>query len=312
MKARTSQPRRPRGEPHPSLQALLNTCTGAADAEEAVRIRARELVAQARSLGWTGPPFDPVLLAEMRGIKVRPSAHELRQDAFVRMDERGETEIVWNQDRPPTRTRFSIGHEITHTFFPDCFDTVRNRECTAGAEGAKDALERLCDVGAAELLMPQPEFGSDLAQVGVSLEAVEKLRERYQVSREAACIRAVQLADAVCAAVFLSYRNKPTEVRSLAQEAFNFLDRPGPKLRVDFMVASRAFGGSTLRKHKSIPDASRVQDLTASGQDIAATVVQSIENWPDVLSQPLAVEAVRIPGGQTNPIRTLVLLKPVV
>src|SRR5262249_36742953 len=111
-----SQPRRTRGRSHPSVQALLKVCTETTDAAEAVRQRARELIEQARSLGWTGPPFDPVILAGMRGIKVRPSSDELRQDAFIGMNEHGEMEIVWNQNRPATRARFSIGHEITHTF----------------------------------------------------------------------------------------------------------------------------------------------------------------------------------------------------
>ncbi len=312
MKARASQPRTQRNRQHPSVHALLNACSDAADAEQAVRQKARELVAEARSMGWSGPPFDPFVLAGIRGIKVRPGAGELRQDAFVRMNEDGQTEIVWNQDRPPTRTRFSIGHEITHTFFPDCFDMVRNRECTAGAEGgAKDELERLCDIGAAELLMPQPEFGSHLAHLDVGLEAVDNLRQRYEVSREAACIRVAQMADCPCAAVFLSYRNKPTEVRTFGQEAFGFLDRPRPKLRVDFMVASKAFPGSTLPKHKSIPDGSRVLTLVDRTQATPTSVVRSIETWSDVSSQRLGVEATRIPGGQLTQVRVLALLKPV-
>jgi len=303
-----SQARRGHGQQHPSLVALLNECTAASDAEAAVRIRARELVTQARELGWAGPPFDPVLLAEIRGIKVRPSSHELRQDAFVRRDEGGQVEIVWNQNRPTTRTRFSIGHEITHTFFPDCFVTVRNRECTAGSEESKDALERLCDVGAAELLMPLLEFTNDLRSLGVNMEAVDALRDRYQVSRQAACIRAVQLTEHPCAAAFLSHRIKPTEERRLAQGAFSFFDRPGPKLRVDFMVASRTFRGRTLPRHKSIPVGSRVSGLAKAPSSVDAAV-EAVEEWPDVMTEPLRVVAARVPGSRSDDVRVLALLK---
>jgi hypothetical protein len=308
MKPR-SRPSRPRGPLHPSVQALLNACSDAADAEHAVRTKARALVAQARSMGWGGPPFDPFLLAGVLGIKVRASSGELRQEAYIGLDDRGQTEIVWNQDRPASRTRFSIGHEITHTFFPDCFETVRNRECTAG-EGPKDDLERLCDVGASELLMPEPEFSDDLARLTVSVEAVDKLRELYEVSREAVCIRSTHLAGDPCAAIFLSYRNKPTEVRSLAQGAFPFLDRPDPKLRVEFMVASNAFPGTTLPKHKSLPGTSRVCGLIDRMQTEPPAVVRSIESWPEVFRRPLAIEAMRIPGAHATEIRVLVILKP--
>ena len=90
-------------------------------------------------------------------------------------------EIVWNQKQSATRTRFSIGHEITHTFFPDCFEAVRYRECTTGTPGTKDAVERLCDVGAAELVMPTPEFTDELGALGLSIETMRVLRDRYQV-----------------------------------------------------------------------------------------------------------------------------------
>lgn len=301
-----SRPRRTRGQSHPSVLALLKTCTNTTDAEEAVRQRARELVEEARGLGWSGPPFDPVILAEMRGIKVRPSSHELRQDAFIGMNELGQVEIVWNQNRPATRTRFSIGHEITHTFFPDCFETVRNRECTAGVEGGKDELERLCDVGAAELVMPISEFGSDLASHGTTLDALDLLRDRYQVSREAVCIRSMQLADRDCAVVFFAYRNKPTEERTFAQGAFAFLDRPEPKLRVEFMVASRAFQGRTLPKHKSVPAVSRLPDLCQSNGPGAR--LGCVETWPEIQRESLRIDAMRIPGSSSDQIRVLVLL----
>jgi Zn-dependent peptidase ImmA (M78 family) len=294
------------------VQALLEACPGVGDPEEAIRQRARALVDQARALGWSGPPFDPELLAELRGIKVRPSGHELHQDALIRLSEHAQMEIVWNQNRARTRSRFSICHEISHTFFPDCFEEVRYRECTSDDPGRRDVVEQLCDVGAAELLMPAAAFAADLAPLSISCATMDVLRERYQASREAVAIRMIQLSARPCAVAFLSDRLKPAERRSLSQRSFAFVTAPEPRLRTDFMVTSRTFGGKRLPKHRSVPNGSALYRVLndSPGTASRAAAVRGVELWPAISARPLEVEAAEVPGPSSQQRRVVVFLAP--
>lgn len=66
--------------------------------------------------------------------------------------------IFYNPDLPLPRIIFSIGHEITHSFFPASTTGARFRNLSRkGSKGARE-LEMLCHAGASELTMPSSEF----------------------------------------------------------------------------------------------------------------------------------------------------------
>ncbi|MGB8168934.1 MAG: hypothetical protein WCF18_15660, partial [Chthoniobacteraceae bacterium] len=87
---------------------------------------AREFVLEAYTRGWSGPPFNLVDLASIRGIEVIPN--ELVVDARIVPLENGSYRIEYNPFQSEARINFSIAHELGHTFFPDCGNLVRNRE----------------------------------------------------------------------------------------------------------------------------------------------------------------------------------------
>src|SRR5689334_8568027 len=120
------------------------------DPIEAMVSKVRRVVLEARDAGWSGPPFNPIALARQIGIRVEASAAV--PDARTVVDERG-PRIEYNPQQRRARARFSIAHEIVHTFFPDVGDTVRNR---GGDESVRDdwQLELLCNLGASEIVMP--------------------------------------------------------------------------------------------------------------------------------------------------------------
>jgi hypothetical protein len=84
--------------------------------------RARAVVFDAIQNGWSGPPFDPLALAEYLKIGIVP-----REDiAEARIVPSGsQLTIEFNPNRPRGRVRYSICHEIAHTLFPDCKECVR-------------------------------------------------------------------------------------------------------------------------------------------------------------------------------------------
>ena len=150
---------------------------------------ARQAVFQAVDQGWSRPPFDPVQLAKKRGIDVRPNAALADARVFW---VNGRFVIEYNPHKPRSRVNFSIAHEIAHTFFTDCANEIRNRSRDKW-ERHSWQLELLCNVGAAEMMMPVGSFLLNSDSV-VTIEELMQLRREYQVSAEAILIRLVKLA----------------------------------------------------------------------------------------------------------------------
>jgi hypothetical protein len=277
---------------HPSVIALIEEYSRRDDPAAIIRERARELVAHAKGLGWSGPPFDPRILASIRGIELRSDRLAPKQDAFIVPKGDGRLEIVFDPGRPVARQNFSISHEISHTLFPDGYEMIRYRERDRDRFDPDRELEQLCDVGAAEILLPVEDFVNDLGVCGLTLEAVAALRERYQASREAVVRRMVQLSAEETAAVFLEYRLKPSEKAAMRQLSFVGMNQaPQPKLRIAYSVPSERFT-VFLPTHKSIPDDSCVYRALESGD-----VESAEENWGVNGLAPCRVEAMSMPVG---------------
>jgi O-acetyl-ADP-ribose deacetylase (regulator of RNase III) len=218
---------------------------GTQDPIEAVTAVARALVFDAIEEGWEGPPFDPFDLASRRGIPV--VARQDLHDARLVVDT-GQPRIEFNPTRPPGRVRFSIAHELAHTFFPDFPEFVRHR---AGPRAAPDEwqLELLCDVAAAELLMPVGSF-ADLESEPLQIEALMDYRKRFDVSTEALLLRVIKLT------------KSPGAVFAASRFDGNDLNSP---FRVDYVVSSSAAWKPPLRRGVSISARSVLGDCTAVG-----------------------------------------------
>jgi len=170
---------------------------------------ARELALRAMDEGWAGPPFDPLALAEWCGLEL--DARGDIPDARLLPTADGKSVLQYNPMRPRGRLRFSIAHEIAHTLLPDHAEQVRNRAADDASRTDNWQLEVLCNVGAAELLMPTGSF-ADLAGEQVSIQHVMDIRKKYDVSVEACIIRLIKLATkpmaAFCASVHKSGQYK--------------------------------------------------------------------------------------------------------
>lgn len=189
--------------------ASVTTFAAGCDPVEMMEQKARELVLQAMDEGWAGPPFDPLALAKWRNM--RAEARGDIPDARTVPAPDGELVLQYNPTRPRGRLRFSIAHEIAHSLFPDCADEIRHRD--GGPTPNKDnwQLEVLCNIGAAELLMPVGSF-SQLTGLELSMQSVNELRKKFDVSVEACLIRLTKLATTPCAA-FCASRHEDGQYR---------------------------------------------------------------------------------------------------
>jgi O-acetyl-ADP-ribose deacetylase (regulator of RNase III) len=240
---------------------------GDADPVAAITHHARTVVLRAMDAGWSGPPFDPLALAEFLKIPAMPT-DAVRDARTVPIGTRG-LQIEFNPNRPRGRVRYSVAHEIAHTFFPDCAEQVRNRAPHLTLEGDDWQLEALCNIAAAEIVMPITSV-SVPADEHPDIERLLTERERFDVSTEAILIR-IARASTQKMAMFVASRT------------------PQGRYRVDYLVPSPAWGVPGVRPGLVLPTGSHVAECLSIGFTSAGE-----ESWgrSDI---PVHVECVGIP-----------------
>lgn len=190
---------------HTSIVALMGEAQAGEDAEDVIRRKCRSYVAYAKSLGWLGPPFDPMFLASILGIQTEEMPAPWDGDGRI-FPRAGRTVIQYRPDQTIERQRFTICHEIAHTCFPDYFRFVRRHDGDdQRGTLAHRRFEKLCNVGAGELLMPEAEFRDDLTGKKICFQEACGLGARYGASVDACLRRLLDFSDHPCGIAFLTH-----------------------------------------------------------------------------------------------------------
>ncbi len=214
----------------------------------AVRMKARQLIGQFETI-LGDPPFNMRLFSSLRDLVWSDDDPRFSNDSEIAPESDGRVVLRVNKSMPITRQRFSIGHEIGHTLFPEYNTTVRCRKGHSEIwANSDDLLESLCDVAASEFLFPLKRFGDQVRNLDFSASEIARLASEFEASREATVRRLVELHESPLAGVFLSWKNKPVEkslierernqLRLFADDPFN---PPDEKLRVDYAIVNAAF-----------------------------------------------------------------------
>lgn len=262
-----------------SLIDKLVSASGAVDPLSAIRGKAVQAVDRfVEAFGEPEQlPLDLLELASFLGIKESADAPAFSPDAELAPDGEGGVEMRLNPDRPETRQRFSIGHEITHTFFPDHTSHIWPRADARYRDlsNPDDYLEMLCDAGAAELVFPRRWFVRDAAGIRSAADLVT-LAGAYKASRQATVRRYAELHTEPVAAAYFSWKLKPTQEAVVGRE-----DKPGLfgvtaaeeirdalKLRIDYAIPSPSFAvaGHFLPRDKSVKPQGPLYEAAASGR----------------------------------------------
>src|SRR6266550_1543742 len=208
-------------------------------------------------------PVDMRMLASFRGVA---------EVAVVDQDEAGC--IYFSGDRlviqtrradSEQRRRFTIGHEISHTFFPGFQDERRSRsDATVGRYDRSRTEEYLCDLGAAELLLPRTEIRPRLRR-HVDLGTVIELAAVFESTIEATALRVAALCRGPAAVVVLEPGWRQAEEAEMRRRG----RRPAPaashqppipkKLRVRWSASHHGF--PVIPRNKSIDDATPLADI---------------------------------------------------
>lgn len=247
---------------HEHVVAIMKE-TGSEDPFEAVRIKARSVVEEFTATFEESPPFNVKAIASLRGLHWSDDDPRFSSDSEIAPEDDGRVVLRVNSAQPETRQRFSICHEIGHTLFPDYQLAVRCRKATDRAfADPNDLLETLCDAAASEMMFPMPWFADRVAAMKLSAGAVAELTRAYLGSREATVRRLVELHEDPLAAVFFSWKLKPTEIRTMKRDrnarslfAEIPIELPKPLLRVDYAILNDRFEAdytNHLPKDKSV------------------------------------------------------------
>lgn len=211
-------------------------------------------------------PIDPGALASRFGASVSIMGGGRRSDQLGAHGELTVKDGRWHirvpRELQKVRQRFSIAHEIGHIllFTAVAKDPRLIRELRS--EVLYPTVERLCDAGAAQLLMPTTVFADAVANFGRPARAmVEDLAARFNVSLEAAARRVTEVL-AEWSVMF--WEMSTTHPRGAAwRTSKQQQQRPGAP-----------FLPSGLSSSRLTPDI--VEEAAASGDASAVNVVASL------------------------------------
>lgn len=184
------------------------------------------------------PPVDPEMVASYQGI--RRIVRSPLAWAGCLVTEGDELTIHVRDSDPVGRQRFTICHEVAHTFFPG-FRFAPQYRCTPlSTRSARDPIEVLCDLAASELLMPARHISTALQSASFDLDTVHELAGDCDASIEAAARRLVSLWPEPCALIRLELMTKPSAPNA------------EPKLRVTSTFTNGTW--PYMPRHKSLGD----------------------------------------------------------
>ncbi len=202
------------------------------------------------------PPIDLTRIYQHFGIP-EPLRAPLDEQQGILVDSNTGI-ILIKEDDPIVRQRFTEGHELMELLF-DAQEQARMGSFLPN--WSEQRKERLCDQGAADLLMPRSSFVPKLHQSGISLQSGRSLAALYQTSLLATLVRMVHHGTGNCALVMWHCALKPSEVKQRSTAG-----NPPKKLRVCWKIQTQDWTGGFIPKDKSIPHDSLISQAYSRGQ----------------------------------------------
>src|SRR3954451_22824421 len=147
--------------------------------------RGRLLICELLSEWALTPPVDLELVASLRAI-TSVDYVDLPWAACLVHDSGG-TQVKVRASDLPRRQRFSLAHEIGHTFLPG-YALATQYRCDPPPTGRqqRNTVEHLSDIAASELLMPVTDVERALVERGCTMDAAIETADACDASLEAA------------------------------------------------------------------------------------------------------------------------------
>jgi hypothetical protein len=169
----------------PTVRAF-EQAVGMRDPRDAIVACAIDLLAE---VGIDKPPVDLRIVASYQRVK---EIQRVRMSHAGRLIPIGSDYIIQvNASDNPARQNFTLAHEIGHTLLQRYQATPHRIEDRTTGYFPQQEEEYLCDLAAAELLMPSSFWWPLVEGKEVSLSLVDELSQVFGSSRQATAIRLV-------------------------------------------------------------------------------------------------------------------------
>jgi len=250
--------------------AAVCALAGAADPEQAVDQLVDALLDKC---GSARPPVDVEVLASLRRVR-RVELVDMAEAGRLVPEGSGYVVQV-NQRHGETKRRFTIAHEVGHTFFDEA--GASHRQQADGATGLFEPgseEEYLCDMAAARALL-HPRWLEPLARAREpSLEALLGLAQACGASIEATAIQLARLGVWRCSFVFWEPGLRKAERILVNQPALTgWQGRAGPQEKLRAQRVYGPAGVPFLPRNKSVDTGSQVwrayvEETTSEGEEL--------------------------------------------
>jgi len=219
----------------------------------------------------------PVPVAEILGyfdVEYQTGAIEGDRQGFKFSGDALPYQVVFIEEGDKeTRRRFSLSHELIELLFEALNDGMLSLQMMEACNGPRK--ERLCDQGAARLLMPEERYRDEVHSRPVSFDTASKLASLFDVSFLAALLRMVELTSRPFLLIAWRKKLKPTqkERHSNNQLSFPGMGQGGPakKLRVEWRRWTEEPSDQYVPTDTSVPDRSMIRRASKEGQKLSGT-----------------------------------------
>jgi Zn-dependent peptidase ImmA (M78 family) len=288
----------------PDVLSLVHSGREPLDPRVEVIRRARELNERLRAFDRIENPRERLeILASLADITVSPMAESpsaaQNRAALLFQNSSGQRHAYYDPTQSEGRVNFSIAHEIVHSFFPNSITGARFRSVHTDNSREATELERLCDLGASELLMPEDDFIAELGG-GFGLNVVPNMATTFGSSYEATLFRLATTHPRRAMAGRLIYRYRKAEekriqptsqIRLFSEVRQQQANLPVPKYRRQSLHSSASCGPAHLvRWNKSFDPMSCVYDAKNVDE-----IKRGSESLPNLSREVGSIECIRAP-----------------
>lgn len=172
----------------PLAVGLLAAVPGAKDPVDAILWHAGALVIES---GMMEPPYSPASYAPLRNVK-EIIHRDMEVDGRLIPSVEGFI-IELRKDRSHERKNFTLAHELAHTFFYESVPSIKYRALASTQPHHDPVEEMLCNIAAAEMLMPSAVFSKIARDYSASPQSLQQLAQLFETSLTATIVHLLRL-----------------------------------------------------------------------------------------------------------------------
>lgn len=254
----------------PLALGLLNSVPGAKDPIEAILWHAEMLFVES---GLKRPPFSPANYAPLRRVN-KIELKDMEVDGRLIPDVNGFV-IELRKDRPHERKNFTCAHELGHTFFYESVPTIKYRTLGSSQPHHDDEEELLCNIAAAELLMPNSVFSKIAKDYSPSPQSLSEIAETFETSLTATVLNLLKRQIWNSTFILWNYKNEKLEAKWMARPALGL--SYSPKLEI-FNNAEKSSIFHCLMTGETITNSDEILRLNGIHKPCRVTSMQLTSN----------------------------------